>query len=157
MSDIGTFNFGADVAYLDKYETTQAGQATDRAGRFNYDVEGYSLPKLKINAFSKLTVGNQAFNLNSRYISSYDNFKSLSSRARSIGGYSNKVSSLLMFDLIYKQNLKWNRSNLDLSFSVLNLNDEKPPRVNSQPEFSFDPRQADPRGRMFSLVLQYKL
>ena len=42
-----------------------------------------------------------------------------------------------MFDFIYKQNLKWNKSNLDLSFSVLNLNDEKPPRINSQPEFSF--------------------
>ena len=157
LSNVGTFNLGIDVAYLNKYETTQAGQATERAGRFNYDIEGYSLPKLKINAFSKLKMGNQELNLNSRYISGYDNFKPLSSRARSIGGYSNKVSSHLMFDFIYKQNLKWNKSNLDLSFSVLNLNDEKPPRINSQPEFSFDPRQADPRGRMFSFGLQYNL
>ena len=115
------------------------------------------MPKLKINVFSKIKKDRKEINLNARYISGYDNFKSLSSRSRSIGGYSNKVSSSLMLDLMYKQILDFNNSKLDLSISILNISDEQAPKVNSQPEFSFDPRQADPRGRMFSLGLQFNL
>jgi iron complex outermembrane receptor protein len=157
IDDIGTLNFGIDAAYLKKYKTIESGLPVDRNGRFNYDVEGYSLPKLKINVFSKIKKDRKEINLNARYISGYDNFKSLSSRSRSIGGYSNKVSSSLMLDLMYKQILDFNNSKLDLSISILNISDEQAPKVNSQPEFSFDPRQADPRGRMFSLGLQFNL
>ena len=150
-------NFGIDAAYLKRYKTIESGFPIDRAGRFNYDIEGYSLPKLKINVFSKIKKDRKEINLNVRYISGYDNFKSLSSRSRSIGGYSNKVSSSLMFDLMYKKILDFNDSKLDLNISILNISDEQAPKVNSQPEFSFDPRQADPRGRMFSLGLQFNL
>ena len=90
------------------------------------------------------------YTFNTRYISSYDNFKSLSSRAKSLGGYSDKVDSSLMYDLGYQREIKNNDLNFSLNFSILNLTDQEAPKVNSQPEFSYDPRQIDPRGRIFS-------
>ena len=55
-----------------------------------------------------------------------------------------------MYDLGYQREIKNNNLNLSLNFSILNLTDEEAPKVNSQPEFSYDPRQIDPRGRIFS-------
>ena len=112
---------------------------------------GSKLEKLNISKLPLYIQKNQnKYTFNARYISSYDNFKSLSSRAKSLGGYSDKVDSSLMYDLGYQREIKNNDLNFSLNFSILNLTDEEAPKVNSQPDFSYDPRQIDPRGRIFS-------
>ena len=153
-SSFGEFSYKIDGSYLMEYETTQGGTSVERAGRFNYDIEGYSLPEHKVNLFAKLKKNQNKYTLNARYIGSYDNYKSLSSRASSLGGYSNKVDSSLMYDLGYKRDFKNKNLKYNLNFSILNLTDEDAPRVNSQPEFSYDPRQIDPRGRIFAFGIE---
>ena len=153
-SSFGEFSYKIDGSYLMEYETTQGGTSVERAGRFNYDIEGYSLPEHKVNLFAKLKKNQNKYTLNARYIGSYDNFKSLSSRASSLGGYSNKVDSSLMYDLGYKRDFKNKNLKYNLNFSILNLTDEDAPKVNSQPEFSYDPRQIDPRGRIFAFGIE---
>ena len=150
ISSFGEFNYKINGSYLMKYETTQEGTSTERAGKFNYDIEGYSLPEYKVNLFAAMKKNQNKYTFNTRYISSYDNFKPLSSRAKSLGGYSDKVDSSLMYDLGYQREIKNNDLNFSLNFSILNLTDQEAPKVNSQPEFSYDPRQIDPRGRIFS-------
>ena len=157
ISQFGEFNYKIDGSYLIEYETTQLGTSIDRAGRFNYDIEGYSLPEFKLNLFAVMQNNFNKYTFNARYVSGYDNFKSLSGRAKSIGGYSNEVDSSLMYDLGYKLYLKNNDLEYNLSFSIINLTDEDPPKVNSQPEFSYDPRQMDPRGRIFSFGIEINL
>ena len=157
ISQFGEFNYKIDGSYLIEYETTQLGTSIDRAGRFNYDIEGYSLPEFKLNLFAVMQNNFNKYTFNARYVSGYDNFKSLSGRAKSIGGYSNEVDSSLMYDLGYKLYLKNNDLEYNLSFSIINLTDEDPPKVNSQPEFSYDPRQIDPRGRIFSFGIEINL
>ena len=59
-----------------------------------------------------------------------------------------------MYDLGYKRDFKNKNLKYNLNFSILNLTDEDAPMVNSQPEFSYDPRQIDPRGRIFAFGIE---
>jgi iron complex outermembrane receptor protein len=140
-----------------KYETTQLGASTERAGRFNFDIEGYSLPEYKVNLFAVMEKNLNKYTFNARYVSGYDNYKTLLTRAISVGGYTNKVDSSLMYDVGYTRDFKNKNLEYNLKFSILNLTDEDAPKVNSQPEFSYDPRQVDPRGRIFSFGIELNL
>ena len=97
------------------------------------------------------------YTFNARYVSGYDNYKTLLTRAISVGGYTNKVDSSLMYDVGYTRDFKNKNLEYNLKFSILNLTDEDAPKVNSQPEFSYDPRQVDPRGRIFSFGIELNL
>ena len=140
-----------------EYETTQGGTSIERAGRFNHDIDGYSLPEYKLNLFALMEKNLNKYTFNARYVSGYDNHKRLLTRAISVGGYTNKVDSSLMYDLGYQRSFKTNNLDYNLNFSILNLTDEDAPKVNSQPEFSYDPRQIDPRGRIFSFGIEINL
>jgi iron complex outermembrane receptor protein len=153
-SSFGQFDYKINGTYLMKYETTQGGTTIERAGRFNHDIEGYSLPEYKVNLFALLEKNLNKYTFNARYVSGYDNHKNLLTRAISVGGYSNKVDSSLMYDLGYKRDFKNKNLKYNLNFSILNLTDEDAPKVNSQPEFSYDPRQIDPRGRIFAFGIE---
>jgi iron complex outermembrane receptor protein len=153
-SSFGQFDYKINGTYLMKYETTQGGTSIERAGRFNHDIDGYSLPKYKVNLFALLEKNLNKYTFNARYVGGYDNHKKLLTRAISVGGYSNKVDSSLMYDLGYKRDFKNKNLKYNLNFSILNLTDEDAPKVNSQPEFSYDPRQIDPRGRIFAFGIE---
>ena len=97
------------------------------------------------------------YTFNAIYVIGYDNHKRLLTRAISIGGYTNKVDSSLMYDLGYQRSFKTNNLDYNLNFSILNLTDEDAPKVNSQAEFSYDPRQIDPRGRILYFGIEINL
>ena len=156
-SSFGQFDYKINGTYLMKYETTQLGTSTERAGRFNFDIEGYSLPEYKVNLFAVMKKNHNKYTFNARYVSGYDNHKTLLTRAISVGGYTNKVDSSLMYDVGYTRDFKNKNLEYNLKFSILNLTDEDAPKVNSQPEFSYDPRQVDPRGRIFSFGIELNL
>ena len=110
-SSFGQFDYKINGTYLMKYETTQGGTSIERAGRFNHDIDGYSLPEYKVNLFALMEKNLNKYTFNARYVSGYDNHKRLLSRAISVGGYTNKVDSSLMYDLGYQRSFK--TKNLD--------------------------------------------
>ena len=46
---------------------------------------------------------------------------------------------------------------LDGKFALINLFDENPPLLYDAPDFSFDTRVHDPRGRLISLTIEFNL
>jgi len=114
------------------------------------------LPKNRINLFMNYLVGPYDFGLTSRYISGYSNNRDISAFALSLG-YLNKVDSFLVHDLSIKRSINLKEGDLDLVFSVENFLDEEAPLLYDEPDFSFDTRVHDPRGRILKLSFDYRL
>ena len=62
----------------------------------------------------------------------------------------------MVFDFTYRQKFKNLFEGLDLttSFSLINLLDEQPPKLYDAPDFSFDTRVHDPRGRLINIQFE---
>ena len=45
---------------------------------------------------------------------------------------------------------------MDLKFSIINIFDESAPRLYDAPDFSFDSRVHDPRGRIIGINIEFK-
>ena len=126
----------------------------NRVGRFNYDDHTFSLPKNRINSVIKLDYKDYELNINTRYIDSYINSRPLSGLALE-NGYKNKVDSFFVLDFSVLKNIKLNQSDLDVKLAILNLLDKSAPRLYDAPDFSFDTRVHDPRGRIIGVSLEY--
>ena len=130
----------------------------DRVGRFNFDSNTHALPRNRINLFLEWKFNNYIFGLNSRYIDSYVNNIPIPEASFS-RGYRNKVDSSLMFDLsvdlplsdLFTINAVDGDYELKTNFAVLNIFDNDAPRLYDAPDFSYDTRMHDPRGRMLSI------
>ena len=48
-----------------------------------------------------------------------------------------------------------NKGDLDAKLAILNLFDKSAPRLYDAPDFSFDTRVHDPRGRIIGVSLEY--
>lgn len=133
-------------------ETTEM---VNRVGRFNFDANTHSIPKKRINSFLEWNYENYEFGLISRYVDGYTNERVIPDSAIS-KGYKNNLSNFLVFDLTFRQNFKNLFEDLDLitSFSLVNLFDEKPPKLYDAPDFSFDTRVHDPRGRLINIQFE---
>ena len=70
-------------------------------------------------------------------------------------GYKNKVDSFFVLDFSVLKNIKLNQSDLDVKLAILNLLDKLAPRLYDAPDFSFDTRVHDPRGRIIGVSLEY--
>ena len=66
-------------------------------------------------------------------------------------GYNNIVDSFLTYDFSVKKNFRLKNNNLSIGLAIINLFDEKAPKLYNAPDFSFDTRVHDPRGRLFKL------
>ena len=127
----------------------------NRVGKFNYDTNTHSLPKNRINAFLNWKYQDYDFNFNSRYIDGYSNERPINSLGTSYG-YNNYVDSFLIHDLSVKKLLITNRGEIDIKLSVINVFDEAAPRLYDAPDFSFDTRVHDPRGRIIGISFEYR-
>ena len=127
----------------------------DRVGKFNYDTNTHSLPKNRINAFLNWQYADYDINFNSRYIDGYSNQRPINSLGISYG-YSNSVNSFFVHDLSVKKSIKINKGEIDIKVSIINLFDESAPRLYDAPDFSFDTRVHDPRGRIFGINFEYR-
>jgi hypothetical protein len=63
----------------------------------------------------------------------------------------------LVHDLSLKKSIQLKSGNLDLLFSVENFTDRGAPLLYDEPDFSFDTRVHDPRGRIFKLSFDFSL
>ena len=127
----------------------------DRVGKFNYDTNTHSLPKNRINAFLNWQYADYDINFNSRYIDGYSNQRPINSLGISYG-YSNSMNSFFVHDLSVKKPIKINKGEIDIKVSIINLFDESAPRLYDAPDFSFDTRVHDPRGRIFGINFEYR-
>jgi len=127
----------------------------DRVGKFNYDTNTHSLPKNRINAFLNWKYQDYDINFNSRYIDGYSNQRSINSLGI-LYGYNNSVDSFFVHDLSLKRQLFTNKGEIDIKLSIINLFDESAPRLYDAPDFSFDTRVHDPRGRIVGINFEYR-
>ena len=130
-------------------------QMVNRVGKFNYDADTHSLPKKRINAFINWNFTDYGFNLNARHVDGYSNERPINDLGLTYG-YKNKVDSFLVFDFSASKLIKLNNGEMDLKFSIINIFDESAPRLYDAPDFSFDSRVHDPRGRIIGLNLEYR-
>ena len=127
----------------------------NRVGKFNYDTNTHSLPKNRINAFFNWKYQEYDINFNSRYIDGYSNERPINSLGTAYG-YNNSVDSFLTNDLSIKKLVRINKGEIDIKLSVINVFDEEAPRLYDAPDFSFDTRVHDPRGRIIGISFEYR-
>ena len=122
----------------------------NRVGKFNYDSNTHSLPKLRLNAFSSLETGGLRIGLNIRYIDGYKNLTPINTKGLNLG-YKNIVDSFTVYDLSARKNFVLNKNKMSLELAIINLFDKKAPRLYDAPDFSFDTRVHDPRGKLLQI------
>jgi iron complex outermembrane receptor protein len=127
----------------------------NRVGKFNYNAHTHSLPRLRLNTFFGLTHKEIRYSMNARYLDGYKNLRPLPAAAVS-SGYKNKVDSFLVFDVGASKTFQINNSELKLGLNLINVFDESAPLLYDSPDFSFDTRLHDPRGRLINLSLDYE-
>ena len=127
----------------------------NRVGKFNYDTNTHSLPKNRINAFLNWKYQEYDINFNSRYIDGYSNERPINNLGTAYG-YDNSVDSFLTNDLSIKKLVRTNKGEIDITLSVINVFDEEAPRLYDAPDFSFDTRVHDPRGRIIGISFEYR-
>jgi hypothetical protein len=71
-------------------------------------------------------------------------------------GYENKVDSFLVFDIGATKTILINDSKVKVGLHLINAFDESAPLLYDAPDFSFDSRLHDPRGRLIKLSLDYE-
>ena len=126
----------------------------NRVGKFNYDSHTHSLPKKRLNAFIDWEHKDYLFSLIARYIDGYTNEREITGLGAGLG-YENKVDSFLVFDISAKKSIDLDGGNVNFGIAIINVLDESAPRLYDAPDFSFDTRVHDPRGRLVNLNLEY--
>jgi iron complex outermembrane receptor protein len=149
----GTLTFGSTGSYRLEYESDDfvdiVGIPLAPGGDFNGLInDGTSpfqpLPELKTDVFTKFTRGNHTATIVGHYTTSYvDVAPSLPTLA--------KIDNFFTVDMHYVVRLF--EESTALSFSILNVSDEDPPRAST--DLNYDPFTHDGRGRMFKIGLTY--
>jgi outer membrane receptor protein involved in Fe transport len=147
----GSLRVGLDGTYIASYdiEDPQAGRI-DGAGRRNFANFGTSTPQWRANAFANWKRGRHALNGYVRYIDSYvDDEVDLGQGA----AFFRSIASQVTVDAQYALALDA-RAAPTLSFGIINLFDEDPPRVATSG--GYDSKVHDPRGRLFYAKAVFK-
>ena len=160
IKDNGYLTFSLKGTKLNKFLTpglteNQQSKMINRVGRFNFNSHTHSLPKNRINSFINWNYKDYVFGLTSRYIDGYINERPITGLGITYG-YENKIDSFLVHDLSLRKILKVSSGELKLSLALINILDESAPRLYDAPDFSFDTRVHDPRGRMLGINIEYK-
>mgnify|MGYP000026439922 FL=1 len=152
---IGSFDLSIKATNLFDFLTPDGEVMVNRVGRFNYAAHTHSLPKLRLNTFLDWTYGNTRYSLIGRYVDGYKNLRVIP-EASLANGYTNKVGSFLVFDIAAVRLIEFKDQQLTLGISLINAFDESAPLLYNAPDFSFDTRLHDPRGRLLNFSLNYE-
>ena len=126
----------------------------NRVGKFNFDSHTFSLPKKRLNSFISWDFNNYSLSLNSRYLDSYFNERTITGLGLTYG-YDNQVKSFFVHDISFGKSIDATRGNLNLNLYLSNMFNKSAPRLYDAPDFSFDTRLHDPRGRILGLNIEY--
>ena len=158
------FDLGINATHLFEYLTPEHGnedegehveKMVNRVGRFNYNAHTHSLPRLRLNALMGLRSEDIRYSINARYLDGYDNLRPLPESAIQ-GGYTKQIDSFLVFDFGITKDILINDQQITFGFNVINAFDESAPLLYDSPDFSFDTRLHDPRGRLLNLSVDYE-
>ena len=152
---IGSFDLSIKATNLFDFLTPDGEVMVNRVGRFNYAAHTHSLPRLRLNAFLDWIYGNTRYSLIGRYVDGYKNLRVIP-EASLANGYTNKVGSFLVFDIAAVRLIEFKDQQLTLGISLINAFDESAPLLYNAPDFSFDTRLHDPRGRLLNFSLNYE-
>ena len=152
---IGSFDLSIKATNLFDFLTPDGEVMVNRVGRFNYAAHTHSLPRLKLNTFLDWTYGNTRYSLIGRYVDGYKNLRVIPETSLA-NGYTNKVGSFLVFDIAAVRLIEFKDQQLTLGISLINAFDESAPLLYNAPDFSFDTRLHDPRGRLLNFSLNYE-
>ena len=126
----------------------------NRVGKFNFDSHTFSLPKKRLNSFISWDFNNYSLSLNSRYLDSYFNERTITGLGLTYG-YNNQVKSFFVHDISFGKSIDAIKGNLNLNLYLSNMFNKSAPRLYDAPDFSFDTRLHDPRGRILGLNIEY--
>ena len=141
-------SLGMNIARFLKYEiTTPSGDRVDAAGYFNNDNFARSIPETKANINLAWSNGYQDASLNIHYISDYQHSQAVPA------GETLGIDSYIIADAQYGFRVMGDA--LGMALGIKNLTDEKPPRVSDSANFSYDPKQHSPLGRVFYVKAKY--
>ena len=158
----GDFSYSVKATELSEFLTPEDTDGDERlimvnrVGKFNYDANTHSLPKLRLNSFLSWTMNDLTLGMNSRYLDEYINERSIPSSAASLG-YTNQIKSLLVHDFSITKTLQLLGGALEIGLGVMNAFDRKAPLLYDAPDFSFDTRVHDPRGRLINFSVELNL
>lgn len=154
----GVLSGRLDATSLKKFLTPseiQSNKMINRIGKFNYDTHLYSLPKNRINASLSLNMNEYDYRIAARYIDGYDSNREVTGRGLALG-YTNTIESFLVIDFSIGSYVNFKDGVINFKISASNILDESAPRVYDAPDFSFDSRTHDPRGRTIGLSFEFK-
>lgn len=126
--------------------TLDNGQTVEAAGSFNHDNFARSLPETKANTMLTWHGDNQNANVILNYISSYETSRAVPATN------SQNIDSYITIDAQYSITMPLSfsdESEATVSVGIKNLLDEDAPEVYDAANFSYDPKQHSPLGRMF--------
>ena len=158
----GDFSYSVKATELSKFLTPEDTDGDERSimvnrvGKFNYDANTHSLPKLRLNSFLSWTMNDLTLGMNSRYLDEYINERSIPSSAASLG-YTNQIKSLLVHDFSITKTFQSPRGAIEIGLGVMNAFNRKAPLLYDAPDFSFDTRVHDPRGRLINFSVELNL
>ena len=128
----------------------------NRVGKFNYDAHTHSLPKIRLNTFFSWTINDLLLGMNTRYVEGYSNDRQIPASAISLG-YTNYVKSFLVHDFSMKKSFQLALGEMKIGLGIINAFDKKAPLLYDAPDFSFDTRVHDPRGRLINITAEFNL
>ncbi len=153
-SDLSINLMGTNLYDFKTPSLTNHNLMVNRVGKFNFDNHTFSLPKKRINSFLSWNFKDLSVSLNSRYLDGYVNERAITGLGLTYG-YSNQVKSFFIHDISLKKKLYVSSGNIDLRLYLSNIFDKSAPRLYDAPDFSFDTRLHDPRGRILGLNVEY--
>ena len=154
QSDLSINLMGTNLSDFKTPSLTNQNLMINRVGKFNFDTHTFSLPKKRINSFVSWNFKDLSISLNSRYLDGYINERTITGLGLTYG-YSNQVKSFFVHDISLNKKLFISSSQLDLRLYLSNIFDKSAPRLYDAPDFSFDTRLHDPRGRILGLNVEY--
>ena len=158
-TELGDFYYAIKATQLSEFLTPQAGNSSNmlnRVGKFNFDANTHSLPKLRLNTFFSWSFNNYVLGMNTRYVEGYRNERTIPLSAMNLG-YSSYIKSFLVHDLSIKKIFLISKNELEVGLGIMNAFDKKAPLLYDAPDFSFDTRVHDPRGRLLNLTFELNL
>ena len=144
-------DFGMQLAYSKflSYEIPAAGGGTqDVVGRFNYDNFVRSMPEAKWNLTADWERGNHSAAVVLYHVDSYRTERALTPAAEALG-FDSQIDEWRTLDASYNYNFSMGDVAGVFTLGGKNLTDEKAPRAWDNVNFSYDPKQHDPRGRIY--------
>ena len=154
QSDLSINLMGTNLSDFKTPSLTNQNLMINRVGKFNFDTHTFSLPKKRINSFVSWNFKDLSISLNSRYLDGYVNERAITGLGLTYG-YSNQVKSFFIHDISLNKKLFISSGQLDLRLYLSNIFDKSAPRLYDAPDFSFDTRLHDPRGRILGLNVEY--